>query len=57
MLMILFKQVVQIEGGGYSGRLECQLEDGTWGTVCTMGFRQNSATACRRWDTLDKLIM
>jgi len=54
--MILFKQVVQIEGGGYSGRLECQLEDGTW-AIYTMGFRQNSATACRRWDTLDKLIM
>jgi len=40
---------VWIEGGGYSGRLECRLENGTWGTVCTLGFEQNAATAaCRQ---------
>ncbi|XP_065913892.1 uncharacterized protein [Dysidea avara] len=36
---------VRIEGGGHSGRLECQLEDGTWGTVCMTGFGPNAARA------------
>ena len=38
--------------GGCSGsyeRLECQLQDGTWGTVCGSGFGINAAkAACRQ---------
>ena len=40
---------VRIEGGGFSGRLECQLSDGTWGTVCNRGFDLDAARAvCRQ---------
>ena len=40
---------IRIEGGGCSGRLECQLEDKTWSTVCENGLGTNAAfVACRQ---------
>ncbi|XP_065905258.1 scavenger receptor cysteine-rich type 1 protein M130-like isoform X2 [Dysidea avara] len=36
---------LRINGGGDSGRLEFQLSDGTWGTVCDDGFDDNAGNA------------
>jgi len=40
---------IKIKGGGDSGTLEFQQNDGTWGTVCVDGFDANAATvACKQ---------
>jgi len=40
---------VRIYGGGDSGRLEFQLVNGTWGTVCSQGFDDDAGdVACKQ---------
>jgi len=40
---------LRIYGGGDSGRLEFQLNNGTWGTVCDSGFDDDAGdVACKQ---------
>jgi len=40
---------LRIYGGGDSGRLEFQLDNGTWGTVCDDGFDDDAGdVACEQ---------
>ena len=40
---------MRISGDGHPGRLEFQLADGTWGTVCSQGFNDDAGdVACKQ---------
>jgi len=40
---------LRFQGGGNHGKLEFQLSDGTWGTVCSTGFNNGTAVvACKQ---------
>ena len=49
VVVLLGYGALRIFGGGDSGRLEFQLANGTWGTICDKGFDNDAGkVACRQ---------